>query len=104
MEARPRPNTEYAYRGEEVRSIDECEQKCTQWNSCNVFAFDKRSPQTFDKWSKWSRQWQPFDESNPLAKPFDESNPLANWPCRLYPDAELVPNSNFDSGVRKKYP
>ena len=48
-----------------VKSIDECEQKCTQSASCNAFAFDKRIRS-----------------------------------CYLYSRADLVPNANFNSGIR----
>jgi hypothetical protein len=74
MEARsPTPSTSY-FSAAEVRSIDECEQQCTrQSTSCNAFAFDKRSP-------------LPGHRGNQ---------------CWLYSDAKLVPNTNFDSGVRQ---
>jgi hypothetical protein len=55
-----------------VRSMDECEQKCTQSANCNAFTLHK----------------------TPLPN-------TAERQCFLYSDAELVPNSNFDSGVRK---
>jgi hypothetical protein len=54
----------------QVRSMDECEQKCTQSASCNTFSFQ--------------RPWG-----------------AVQFHCYLYSDAELVPNENFDSGVRK---
>jgi PAN domain-containing protein len=73
MEARaPRPDTSY-FSAVVVRSIDECEQQCTQSADCNAFALDKRSPRYG----------------------------AAGHQCWLYSDAKLVPNSNFDSGVRK---
>jgi hypothetical protein len=55
-----------------VGSMDECEQKCRQSASCNAFTLSK----------------------TPLTG-------TAERQCYLYSDAELVPNSNFDSGVRK---
>jgi hypothetical protein len=48
-----------------VSSVDECELRCKQSASCNVFAFAKRTRA-----------------------------------CYLYSRAELVPNDEFDSGVR----
>jgi len=54
-----------------IRSMDECEQKCTQSASCNAFTLSKTVFLTGER------------------------------QCYLFSDAELVPNSNFDSGVRK---
>jgi chromosome segregation ATPase len=54
-----------------VRSMDECEQKCTQSATCNAFTLSKTAFVTGER------------------------------QCYLYSDAELVPNSNFDSGVRR---
>jgi PAN domain-containing protein len=76
MEARcTRPDNTTCYSTRSVRSIDECEQRCTEkesWPSpCNAFALDKRSL------------------------------PGGDHQCYLYSDAKLVPNSNFDSGVRQ---
>src|SRR5262245_11716396 len=57
-----------------VRSMDECEQKCGQSASCSAFAFDKRT----------------------------EGRPAERFQCYLYSSgAVFVPNSNFDTGVRK---
>jgi len=56
-----------------VRSMDECEQKCTQSATCKAFTLQKT----------------PLEPGAPERQ------------CFLYSDVELVPNSNFDSGVRK---
>jgi chromosome segregation ATPase len=53
-----------------VRSMDECEQKCAQSESCNAFSLYNKT-----SWTELQ--------------------------CYLYRDAELAPNSDFDSGVRK---
>jgi hypothetical protein len=49
-----------------VRSMDECEQKCTQSANCKFFTLQR-----------------------------------SELKCYLYSDAQFVPNSNFDSGIRK---
>ena len=59
-----------------VRSVGECEQKCTQSAGCNAFAFDKRP-------------WQPGAATRGFGL------------CYLYSRAELRSNSNFDSGIRE---
>ena len=70
MEAKPRALLGSYLGLLSVRSMEECEQKCAQSESCNAFSL-------YNKTSGTERQ------------------------CYLYRDAELAPNSDFDSGVRK---
>jgi HAMP domain-containing protein len=70
MEAKPRALLGSYLGLLSVRSMEECEQKCAQSESCSAFSL-------YNKTSGTERQ------------------------CYLYRDAELAPNSDFDSGVRK---
>src|SRR5262245_16284015 len=62
---------DYIGRPQTVSSVGECEQKCTESAGCNAFAFGKRSAASL------------------------------RGVCYLYSRAELKPNPNFDSAVRK---
>jgi TIR domain-containing protein/PAN domain-containing protein len=75
MEAAGR-DVDYIVSPQTVPSVGECKQKCIQSARCNAFAFAKRP-------------WQPGAAAS------------GSGFCYLYSRAELVPNSNFDSGIRK---
>jgi hypothetical protein len=74
MEARAKDRWGGYYQFVLVRSIGECAQKCTQSERCKVFTFQKLD-------------WQPGAAAEPR--------------CFFYSEADLIPNSKFDSGVRK---